>query len=266
MDANEPAGDVARVTEGRAQVSEVRSAPRWSPDLSIVVPVHNEALNLPILWDELREVLATRPWTVEVIFVDDGSTDASADVIRKLRSDDVQVRLVRFAANAGLSAAFDAGLKRARGRVVVTMDADLQNDPRDIPGLVALLGEWDAATGIRRDRRDPWLRRISSRVANAIRNAVTGEQIQDSACSLRAMKRECVAVLDLYDGLHRFLPTLLRVSGYRVVEAPVTHRPRRFGASHFGVRNRAWRAFVDLLAVRWLQRHRLRYEAYEDDP
>ena len=236
--------------------------------LSVVLPVHNEAPNLAVLWDELSAVIDAQDWSAEVIFVDDGSTDDSAAVIRKLRHSDPRIRLVRLAANAGLSAAFDAGLKRVSGRYVVTMDADLQNDPCDIPRLLACLERWDVATGCRQPRRDPGLRRISSRIANAIRNAMTGENIRDSACSLRAMKRECVKDLNLdYSGFHRFVPTLLRMAGYRLVEVPVNHRPRRFGVSHFGIRNRAWKAFGDLLFVRWMLRNRIDYQIEEgDDP
>jgi glycosyltransferase involved in cell wall biosynthesis len=231
--------------------------------VSIVVPVHNEAPNLPILWDELVGVLDANGWAAEVIFVDDGSTDGSLAIIRGLAARDRRVRLVRLAAHAGLSAAFDAGLRRARGSVVVTMDGDLQSDPHDIPTLLARLDGCDVATGWRQRRQDAWPKRVSSRLANLIRNAVTRERIRDSACTLRAMRRQCVVDLPPYRGLHRFVPTLLRMAGHRVVEVPVNHRPRRFGVSHYGIRNRAWAAFQDLLVVRWMQRRRLRYEVLE---
>lgn len=223
------------------------------PELSVVIAAHNEEENLPVLWAELASVLDRGGWRAEAIFVDDGSTDRTPELVREFRRSDSRVRLLRLARNTGLSAAFDAGLRRARGAVVVTMDGDLQNDPRDIPLLLEGLKGADATTGWRHLRRDPWLKRFSSRFANAFRNAVTGDSIRDSACSLRAMRRACVPHLDLsYRGLHRFVPTLLRMRGFRVVEVPVNHRPRRFGQSHFGVRNRAWRAFCDLLAVRWM--------------
>ena len=186
-------------------------------------------------------------------------------MIRALRGKDPRVRLVRLARNAGLSAAFDAGLRRARGRIIVTMNGDLQNDPRDIPALVRHLDSADAATGWRANRRDTWLKRVSSRSANGIRNGATGETIRDSACSLRAMRRRRVRDLELYRGLHRFVPTLLRMAGYRVIEVPVNDRPRRFGTSHFGIRNRAWPALQDFLVVRWMLRNRLRYQVEEGD-
>lgn len=219
------------------------------------------------LWREVAEVLASLGQSAEVIFVDDGSRDASAAIIRDLAGRDARIRLIRFQVNAGLSAAFFAGFAAARGRTVVSMDSDLQNDPRDIATLLAALEGADAAVGWRQVRRDSWLKRISSRVANRIRDLVTGDPVADSACSLRAIRRECLAAIPPYTGMHRFVPTLLRVAGYRVVEVPVNHRPRRFGRSKFGVRNRALRAFTDLLVVRWMQTRRLRYAVVEEiDP
>lgn len=235
-------------------------------ELSIVLPVFNEAQNLPILWEELQAVLKTAGDAAEVVVVDDGSTDGSADFVRLIQATDPRVRLIRLTKNAGLSSAFAAGLRAARGRIVVTLDADLQSDPKDIPALLAELDRWDAACGWRRARRDPWLKRISSRIANRVRTAVLGDPGRDSACSLRAMHRRCVESLEFFDGFHRFIPALLRGAGHRVIEVPVNHRPRRFGVSHYGVRNRAWRAFVDLLGVRWLHARRLRYEAREEPP
>lgn len=236
------------------------------PELSVVLPVYNEAESLPILWKELVPVLEDVGLAAEVVFVDDGSTDRSADVVRMIRATDPRVRLVRLATNAGLSAAFAAGFCHARGRIVVTMDADLQSDPADIPALLALLPQWDAACGWRRVRHDPWLKRVSSRIANGLRKRILGDEVRDSACSLRAMHRHCVASLAPFHGFHRFVPTLLRQAGYRVIEVEVKHRARRYGVSHYGVRNRAWHAFVDLLGVRWMQSRRLRDEAVEETP
>jgi dolichol-phosphate mannosyltransferase len=234
-------------------------------DLSVVIPVYNEEESLPPLWEELSGVLDGLGLTFEVVFVDDGSRDRSAEIIRAFRDADPRVRLVRLKTNAGETAATDAGFKATRGRWVVVMDADLQNDPRDIPTLLAQLDAWDAVTGWRVERGagDDWLRRISSRVANQVRNRLSGETIQDSGCTFRAFRRECLRELVLYRGFHRFIPTLLRTQGYRVIEIPVRHRRRRFGASKYGVMNRAFVAFVDLLAVRWMKSRRLRYEVTE---
>jgi len=234
------------------------------PDLSLVVPVYNEEENLPLLWTEVREVLDSGGLAYEVIFVDDGSGDRSAEIIREFRSKDGRVRLIRFNANAGESAASDAGFRAARGRYVVTMDADLQNDPHDIPQLLSCLADWDAATGWRVRRDDPWIRRVSSRIANGVRNLISRESIRDSGCTFRAFRRECLRELRLYRGLHRFIPTLLRMQGYRVIEVPVNHRPRRFGRSKYGIGNRAFSAFRDLLVVRWMKARQLNYQVAED--
>lgn len=232
--------------------------------LSVVVPVYNEEGNLPLLWAEIREVLDPSGLTYEVIFVDDGSRDRSAEVIREFRAKDARVRLIRFEGNAGETAANDAGLRATRGRYVVTIDADLQNDPHDIPKLLSYLDEWDAVTGWREKRDDPWIRRVSSRIANAVRNSVSREAIRDSGCTFRAFRRQCLRDLKLYRGFHRFIPTLLKLEGYRVKEVPVNHRPRRFGKSKYGIGNRALSAFRDLLVVRWMKDRQLRYRIVED--
>jgi glycosyltransferase involved in cell wall biosynthesis len=234
-------------------------------DLSVVIPVFNEEESLEPLWAELRPVLE-RGGAFEVIFVDDGSQDRSAEIVRSFREGDRRVRLVRLKANAGETAAQAAGFQAARGRCVVTMDADLQNDPADIPRLLAHLDQWDAVTGWRVDRAsgDGIVRRLTSRVANGIRNRLSHETIHDSGCTFRAFRRECLRELPPFRGLHRFIPTLLRMQGYRVIEVPVHHRPRRFGRSKYGVMNRAVVAFADLLAIRWMQSRRLHYQIAED--
>jgi glycosyltransferase involved in cell wall biosynthesis len=235
-----------------------------SLDLSLVIPVYNEEANLPLLWPEIREVLDPTGLGYEIVFVDDGSRDRSAELIRGFREQDPRVRLVRLKANSGETAATDAGLRAVRGRWVVTMDADLQNDPHDIPALISYLDRWDTVTGWRTRREDPWIRQISARIANAVRNALSGDSIHDSGCTFRAFRRQCLAGLTLYRGFHRFIPTLLRMQGYRVLEVPVNHRPRRFGESKYGIANRALSAFVDLLVVRWMGDRQLRYQIVED--
>ena len=235
-------------------------------DLSVVIPVYNEEASLTPLWSELRVVLEGLGLAFEVVFVDDGSRDRSAEIIRSFREADRRVRLVRLKTNGGETAATDAGLKAARGGRVVVMDADMQNDPRDIPMLLSHLDQWDAVTGWRVNRAagDNLVRRVSSRVANGIRNWMSDETIQDSGCTFRAFRRECLRGLVLYRGFHRFIPTLLRMRGYRVLEVPVGHRPRRFGRSKYGVLNRAVVAVADLLVIRWMKARLLRYEVVED--
>jgi glycosyltransferase involved in cell wall biosynthesis len=235
-------------------------------ELSIVVPMFNEVDNVPLLWGELEAVLAKMGRRAEVIFVDDGSTDGSGEAVQALTKRDARVRLLSFEANAGLSAAFKAGYAAARAPIVATLDADLQNDPADIERLLAALEGADAAVGYRERRRDHWRKRISSRIANAIRNRVTGDRVRDSACSLRVMRRECLAAILPFSGMHRFVPTLLRLAGYRVVEVPVNHRPRGLGRSKFGIWNRALPAFLDLLVVRWMMRRTVRPRIRENAP
>jgi glycosyltransferase involved in cell wall biosynthesis len=235
-----------------------------TPELSVILPVFNEAESLPILWQELSAVLDANWTDVEVIFVDDASTDGSGEWLRDLVGNDARVRYVRLARHAGLTAALDAGYRRARAPILVTLDSDLQSNPADIPTLVAALRGADAAVGSRVRRGDPLVKRWSSKIANGVRNAITREHVRDSACTLRAIRSECRSALLPYDGLHRFVPTLLRMAGHRVVEVPIVHRPRRFGASKFGIRRRAVRGFRDLLVIRWMQLRALRYAIDRD--
>lgn len=229
--------------------------PVSSPELSLVIPVFNEEENLPVLAGEIRAALDGTGLGYEVVLVDDGSTDASPAVMRRLAAEDPRVRVVRQRRNSGQSAALAAGFKSARAPVVVTLDADLQNDPADIPRLVAELAGWDAVCGVRAQRRDDWVRRVSSRIANGVRNRLTHERIADVGCTLRAMRAEHLADLPLFTGMHRFLPTLLRLQGAaRIKEVPVNHRPRLHGQAKYNISNRIWRALADLFAVRWMQR------------
>jgi glycosyltransferase involved in cell wall biosynthesis len=225
------------------------------PEISLVIPVYDEVASLAPLAAEIRAVLGPLGRPYEVLFVDDGSTDGSAEVLHELARGDRAVRVLRQPRNAGQSAALAAGFRFARGAVVVTLDADLQNDPADIPRLLARLddGEWDVVCGVRTARRDSWLRRASSAVANRVRNRVTREAVADVGCSLRACRAGLLRQIPHFDGMHRFLPTLLKLAGARVLEIPVHHRPRRYGDPKYNIRNRLWRSLGDLLAVRWLQ-------------
>lgn len=224
------------------------------PELSIVVPAYNEAENLPILVSEIRKALSWADSTYEILLVDDASTDASNRVMRQLATANDHVRVVRHDDNLGQSAALVSAFERARGAIVVTLDADLQNDPADIPRLLEELDDCDVVCGIRARRQDSWLRKVSSRIANGARNWMTAESIRDVGCSLRAYRTEYLRLLPVFDGMHRFLPTLLRLNGARIREIEVNHRPRRFGKSKYGVNNRLWRGIVDLFGVRWLQK------------
>jgi glycosyltransferase involved in cell wall biosynthesis len=234
-------------------------------DLSIVIPVYNEIDNLEPLVGELLPVLHGLGRTFEIVLVNDGSTDGSTAKIDELVARRVGVRGIHFRFNRGQTAAFDAGFRGARGRVIVTLDADLQNDPADIPRVLQALHGHDAAVGWRRERHDTAVRRWSSRIANAIRNRLSDDDIIDTGCSLKAFRRDALAPVKLYTGMHRFLPTLIKMEGGTVVQVPVNHRNRRAGSSKYGISNRALRAFLDLLAVRWMKNRRLGYEVARDE-
>jgi len=235
-------------------------------DVSVVAPVFDERDNLGPLVDELLAVFGALPVRVEIVLVDDGSRDGSSEVVDALASAHPEVRAVHLKANRGQTAAFDAGFKEARGAVVVTIDADLQNDPRDIPALLRALEGHDAAVGFRAARRDGLVRRWSSRIGNAVRNRVSGDDIIDTGCSLKAFRADALREIKLWNGMHRFLPTLIRFEGRSVVQVPVNHRPRTSGTSKYGVWNRVFRSSADLLAVRWMKSRRLGYEVRRRDP
>jgi len=232
-------------------------------EISAVVPVFDEEENLAVLVPKLVEVLIGIGLPYEMIFVDDGSSDGSRRILREMASQYPSLRVIGFRENRGLSTALYAGMKEARGKKIVTLDSDLQNDPADIPKLMEYLDRYDMATGWRQKREDPWLKRISSKIANSIRNRLSGEDIKDSACTLRVFKKECVQNIPPFNGMHRFLSTLARMQGYRVIEVPVSHHPRRFGKSKYNIRNRIWRSFIDLLAVRWMKSRRIHYDIEE---
>jgi len=231
--------------------------------LSVVVPVYNEEGNLPILIPQLDQVLKPLGKPFEMIFVDDGSTDGSRRILKEMISQYPQIRILGFKKNCGETAAGAAGLKEARGEIVITIDADLQNDPGDIPTMLTYLKEYDMVTGWRQKREDSWVKRITSRIANGVRNSLSGETIQDSGCTFRAYRRECLENIKLYKGMHRFMPTLVKMEGFRVIEIPISHHPRKFGVSKYTTWNRMWRAFVDLLAVKWMRSRHIHYEIEE---
>ena len=234
-----------------------------APYLSLVIPAFNEQENVEALLSRVGAALALTQKAFEVVIVDDGSTDRTPQLLDQALAKYPWLRVLRLKGNHGQSAAFDAGFKAARGDVIATIDADLQNDPEEIPRLLPLLDGHDMIAGWRQKRNDTWLRRMQSKIANKIRNWISEETIHDSACSLKLYRRHCVEGLQLYKGMHRFMPTLVKMRGYTVREEPVKHSPRFAGTAKYGLRNRAWRAFVDLLAVRWMKNRYIRYEAAE---
>jgi dolichol-phosphate mannosyltransferase len=236
------------------------------PYLSLVVPAYNEQETITVLLERVAAALGKIAGGFELIVVDDGSCDGTAGLLRSALSTYPWLRVMRMAHNGGQSAAFDAGFRAARGRIIATIDADLQNDPAEIPRLLELLDDCDMVTGWRQLRHDSTPRRIQSKIANFIRNWISQEEIHDSACSLKVYKRECLDGMQLFRGMHRFLPTLVKMRGYRVKEVPVTHCPRYAGTPKYGLRNRALRAFIDLLAVRWMKNRYIRYSVTEITP
>lgn len=236
------------------------------PDLSVVFPVYNEEENIPLLLREIAAAVEGRGWTYEIVAVDDGSTDRSLSILRELRAQYPTLRVLALEKNSGQTAALDAAWRAAQGRFVVSLDADLQNDPADIPNLMSRLEEThsDMVIGVRVNRADTWSRKMQSRIGNGVRNMITGDRITDTGCSLKLVKREAIDRVRLFTGMHRFLPTLIRYAGYKVVEMPVNHRPRQFGVSKYGAMNRAFRGLVDCFAVRWMGKRMLDYRVREE--
>lgn len=237
-----------------------------SPTLSFVIPCHNEEANLRPLVGAIREAVEPLKRSYEIVITDDHSTDNSWAVLKELAASDPRVRALRFARNAGQSAALWAGMKAARGDIILTLDADLQNDPRDVPKFLEALKQYDCVCGSRieaRNQGDNFIRIASSHIANRVRNQLSGETISDAGCCYRAFKRECIDNLKFFKGMHRFLPTLFKIEGFSVTEIPVRHNPRTSGQTHYGVWNRLFASFYDLLAVRWMKKRMFRYEITE---
>jgi dolichol-phosphate mannosyltransferase len=227
-------------------------------NVSVVVPLYNEEENVAILQRELTDALTGLDY--EIIFVDDGSRDETVSRIVP----DPRVRVLRFENNAGQSAAIFAGLQAIRSEIAVLIDGDLQNDPGDIRRLLAEISNGaDLVCGYRVQRKDTVAKRITSWVANFVRSRFAGDGVRDTGCTLKAMRRDSIAALVPFKGMHRFIPALVKGAGYRLVEIPVNHRPRRFGQSKYGLGNRAVRATIDMFGVRWLLSRRLNYRLRE---
>lgn len=228
---------------------------KTDPEISLVIPVYNEEDNLRTLVAEIAKAMARvdRPW--EVLLVDDGSVDKSLDIIRELAAGSPNVNYIALAANSGQSAAFAAGFAEAAGDIIITMDADLQNDPADIPAMLDIYGKGGVTmvVGWRANRRDTLAKRLASKFGNAVRNWISRETIKDTGCSLKVMRRDMARRLPVFNGVHRFYPTLMRLEGATVAEVKVNHRPRVAGVSKYGIWDRARKTVLDLLAVRWLQ-------------
>jgi dolichol-phosphate mannosyltransferase len=265
---NRQSADVIRHLPSAARFSTLRPQQMANDgiSLSLVIPCHNEEENLRALFQAIHATLDPLAISYEIIVTDDGSTDTSWDVLKLCAAKDKRVRAQRFARNFGQSAALWAGIKAAKGRHIATLDSDLQNDPADLPKFLEALENFDCVCGTRvaaRSKGDNWVRIASSRIANSVRNKVSGEDISDAGCTYRAFTRESVADLKFFKGMHRFLPTLIKIEGFRVTEIPISHHPRTAGKTHYGISNRLLASSYDLLAVRWMKRRMFRYQIAE---
>jgi glycosyltransferase involved in cell wall biosynthesis len=238
------------------------ASPDQRPDLSIVVPIYNEIGNVDPLIDRVRATLDDIDLAWEFLAVDDGSTDGTGERLDELAANDPRIRVLHFEANCGQSSGLDAGFRHSRGRLVALLDADLQTYPEDLPKLIEILDneEVDAVVGIRAERHDSGWRRFSSRFANGVRNRLTREDIQDTGCPIKVFRAEAIKSVKIFTGMHRFLPTLLRMEGYTVTQVPVRHTERTAGKSKYGTWDRAFSGLRDALAVRWMQDRRMKWK------
>ncbi len=235
-------------------------------NLSIIIPVYNESGNVQPLVDEISSVFNTTNWNWEIVFVDDASTDGTWDQIKSAKARNPRIRALRHQNNAGQSAALWTGIVSGEAEFIATMDGDLQNDPSDLPRLLATLQEVDFVCGIRMKRRDSWIRKVSSKVARRARKWVLGVDFEDTGCALRAFNRKVLRGVFPFNGLHRFLPILVDGGGFKVRELPINHRPRVSGVSKYGVWNRVWRGLLDLIAVAWYQHRRIDHVRHVEMP
>jgi len=234
--------------------------------LSFVIPVYNEEENLKLLHERIRKVIDEKlKFNCEIIFVNDGSIDNSLKVLKELKRMDNEIKIISFEKNRGQSAAIAAGFEYAKGVLTVTLDADLQNDPDDIPMMLNYIPEFDVVCGIRAKRHDNFIRKIGSKIGNSIRNWVTKDNIVDTGCSLKVYKTRFLKKIKMFNGMHRFLPTLLKLEGAKVTQVNVRHHPRKYGESKYGlgIASRAGKAFIDLLAVKWMISRHINYKIKE---
>lgn len=228
--------------------------------ISVVAPVFNEEENILRFIKKVEEVLKKGFKSYEIVLVNDGSTDRSKEILDREAENNGHLKVYHFTKNNGQTAALDAGFKKCTGDLILMMDSDLQTDPNDLYVLLKYIDRYDMINGKRITREDGIKRKISSFVGNTVRNIITGDDIQDTGCPLKLFKREVVESFYLYEGMHRFLPTLARINGFKVVEIPVRHYDREFGKSKYGIFNRLFKGLKDAIAVRWMKQRRLRYE------
>jgi len=232
--------------------------------VSIVIPVKDEVESVRALAEEVEDAFGKVPYGWECLWIDDGSTDGTTEALAEIAKSDHH-RHIRHFRNFGQSAAFFTGFKRAKGEIIATLDGDLQNDPQDLPPMIEKLqpGIADMVNGVRQKRRDSFVRKASSKIANGFRNWVTGDKVTDVGCSVRVFYKRCVENIPLWKGMHRFMPTLVKAQGYKVIETQVSHRPRKFGETKYGIHNRLWVGLLDTFGVRWYLWRRVHPEVEE---
>lgn len=229
-----------------------------APDISVISPCFNEEENVKPLVRELAGVLCPLKRSYEIIFVDDASGDGTVKKLREMQKEFPEIRVLRHSVNSGESAGELTGFRNAQGQILITIDSDMQNDPADIPAMLARLERCDVVCGVRNKREDSWVKRVSSRIANRVRNALLHDSIHDAGCTYRALRRKVIEIELLpFKGMHRFLPTIWKMHGFRVEEIAVNHRPRFKGVSKYGVWNRLGVGIMDIFAIRWYRRRRL---------
>ncbi len=233
---------------------------------SVVIPLKDEEDNIADLVDELEPVMASlkEPW--ELICIDDGSTDKTLSILTGIARQKPFLKILCFDRNYGQSCAFDAGFQQAKGQWVITLDGDRQNDPRDIPKLYALSDRYDLICGCRAKRQDPWHKKVSSKLANWIRSRVCRDQIKDTGCSLKLYRTSALKKIKMYKGMHRFLPALFKIEGFRITEVAVNHRERTKGSTKYNLFNRSFNTIFDMLAVRWMDKRHLNYSIKKEIP
>ena len=231
-----------------------------SPVYSVVIPLKNEAGNIIDLIEELEPVMQSLGQQWELICIDDGSTDGTDRILNGVAKQKKYLRFIKFKQNYGQSSAFDAGFKAAQGQYVITLDGDGQNDPKDIPRLAQLIQDCDLVCGIRLKRKDSFIKRVTSKMANFIRKRLCDDGVQDTGCSLKIYRKTCLEHIKMYQGMHRFLPALFKIEGFRIQQIPVNHRERLKGKSNYNFYNRSLNTVADLFAVRWMKKRHLHYQ------
>ncbi len=223
------------------------------PEISVILPIYNEQGNIETLIQEIVQALNPLNIKFEILGIDDGSNDGSVATLQSLSQKDSRVVTICHHRNFGQSAAMATGFRYAKGNILVTLDADGQNNPADMPKMIELFrsNNYDCVCGVRTKRHDNWIRRASSKIANRIRNTITGDKVTDAGCTFRVIRKSALVEIPMFNGMHRFLPTLLRFKGKVVCEIPIDHRPRTWGTTKYGIRNRAWRGLIDCFGLRW---------------